>query len=307
MKFNEINGNNEEIKKETKDHKLTFDQLILEKYKEDGDLDFQRWYKDNRGLVHQFVHNNIKYSDIEIFSEELPITIEDPLIGSIYHLLLYVDFTDKESNPLVNEYNGKILNHTETVLDYIDILNDKKENTEGIPVGGYPIDINTLTTETIEENYFSNNVLFDTTTNTFLFDEGLEGQDDFILIGKIALLKSYILKKYSLEKYEDFDFNLKTLVKDTMKIFIDDALNTFYNKKNDFKAITIDINSTYIDSENKRQYIDEYIELKPEFEKFYNPNASSKTNREMLIEFMKNFKFCVELGEKFNTKNTEKD
>lgn len=304
MKFNEINGNDEEIKKETKENNLTFDKLILEKYKEDKDLDFQRWYKENRGLVHQFVHNSIKYSDIEIFSEELPITIEDPLIGSVYHLLVY---TDIDNNPLINEYNGRILNHKETILDYIDILNDKKENTEGIPVGGYPIDINVLDLETIEENYFSNNILFDTTTNTFIFDEGLEGQDDFILAGRITLLKSYILKKYSLEKFTDFDFNLKTLVKDTMKIFVEDALNTFYSKKNDFKAITIDINSSYLDSDKVRHYIDEYIELKPEFEKFYNPNSSNKTNREMLVEFMKNFKFCVELGEKFNTTSTQKD
>lgn len=304
MKFNEINGNDEEIKKETKENNLTFDKLILEKYKEDNDLDFQRWYKENRGLVHQFVHNSIKYSDIEIFSEELPITIEDPLIGSVYHLLVY---TDIDNNPLINEYNGRILNHKETILDYIDILNDKKENTEGIPVGGYPIDINVLDLETIEENYFSNNILFDTTTNTFIFDEGLEGQDDFILAGRITLLKSYILKKYSLEKFTDFDFNLKTLVKDTMKIFVEDALNTFYSKKNDFKAITIDINSSYLDSDKVRHYIDEYIELKPEFEKFYNPNSSNKTNREMLVEFMENFKFCVELGEKFNTTSTQKD
>lgn len=304
MKFNEINGNDEEIKKETKENNLTFDKLILEKYKEDNDLDFQRWYKENRGLVHQFVHNSIKYSDIEIFSEELPITIEDPLIGSVYHLLVY---TDIDNNPLINEYNGRILNHKETILDYIDILNDKKENTEGIPVGGYPIDINVLDLETIEENYFINNILFDTTTNTFIFDEGLEGQDDFILAGRITLLKSYILKKYSLEKFTDFDFNLKTLVKDTMKIFVEDALNTFYSKKNDFKAITIDINSSYLDSDKVRHYIDEYIELKPEFEKFYNPNSSNKTNREMLVEFMENFKFCVELGEKFNTTSTQKD
>lgn len=304
MKFNEINGNDEEIKKETKENNLTFDKLILEKYKEDNDLDFQRWYKENRGLVHQFVHNSIKYSDIEIFSEELPITIEDPLIGSVYHLLVY---TDIDNNPLINEYNGRILNHKETILDYIDILNDKKENTEGIPVGGYPIDIKVLDLETIEENYFSNNILFDTTTNTFIFDEGLEGQDDFILAGRITLLKSYILKKYSLEKFTDFDFNLKTLVKDTMKIFVEDALNTFYSKKNDFKAITIDINSSYLDSDKVRHYIDEYIELKPEFEKFYNPNSSNKTNREMLVEFMENFKFCVELGEKFNTTSTQKD
>lgn len=302
MKFNEITGNDEEIKKETKDHKLTFDQLILEKYKEDGDLDFQRWYKENRGLVHQFVHNSIKYSDIEIFSEELPITIEDPLIGSVYHLLVY---TNIDNNPLLKEYNGRILNHKETILDYIDILNDKKENTEGIPVGGYPIDINILDLESIEENYFSNNILFDEANNSFVFAEGLEGQDEFILAGRISLLKSYILKKYSLENYSDFDFNLKTLVKDTMKIFVEDALNTYYNKKNDFKAITIDINATYIDSNKVRQYIDEYIELKPEFERFYNPNSSNKTNRETLVEFMKNFKFCVELGEKFNTK--EKD
>ncbi len=299
MKFNEITGNDEEIKKETKDHNLTFDQLILEKYKEDGDLDFQRWYKENRGLVHKFVHNSIKYSDIEIFSEELPITIEDPLIGSVYHLLVY---TDIDKNPLIKEYNGRILNHKETIYDYIDILNDKKENTEGIPVGGYPIDINVLDLEIIEENYFSNNILFDEDNNTFIFDEGLEGQDKFILAGRITLLKSYILKKYSLEKYDDFDFNLKTLVKDTMKIFVEDALNTYYGKKNDFKAITIDINSTYLDSNKIRQYIDEYIELKPEFERFYNPNSSNKTNRETLLEFMKNFKFCIELGEKYNNK-----
>ena len=301
MKFNEID-NNEEIKKEVKEHNLTFDQLILEKYKEDKDLEFQRWYKDNRGLVHKFVHNNIKYEDIDIFSEELPITIEDPLIGSPYHL-----FLDGEiENSLVIEYKGKILNHTETILDYIDILNDKKENTEGIPIGGYPIDINCLKgldKDIIEENYFTNNILFDKDNNLFIFDESLEEQDTFVIIGQLSLLKLYILKKYSLKEYSDFDFNLQTLVKDTMKIFVDDALNTFYSKKNDFKAITIDINSTYLDKDNVRQFIDEYLEFKPEFEKFYNPNSSNKTNREMLVEFMKNFKFCIELGEKFNTKD----
>jgi len=288
--------------------KISFDMMLLEKYKEDRDLDFQKFWKDNKEYLDELVFNNVKYVDIDFYETELPVLIENPILGSTYDLIL----NTKIANNIIHEelLDIPILNHSETFLENMNIKFESSEKERG----GHILDIkikDDLDDSCFLDNYFIMQILKNKITNKISAGKIVDGDnikfettlENYEILGFLGFEYKLMEFKYDIKDKNSFNFeeytNSKLLIMESMEIFINDALETFINKSKSFSAIDLEISTSYI-VDGKRRYYDNAIEFNQEFNSYYDKSIPKIPNREMVDDFKTNLKELLNLSNEFN-------